>query len=317
MPLLTIRDLKVSYSVRGLFRNRSETTAVDGVSLFVGEHEALGLVGESGSGKSTLGKAVLLLIKPQQGSIVFDGVDMLDAANRRNTSAIRKFRREAQIVFQDPYGSLNPRMKAGRIIADPLYVHGIKDRRLVKDKVLQLLDLVGLPASAYDKYPFSFSGGQRQRISIARALSIGPRFIVADEPVSSLDISIQAQLLNLFREIQEREGVSYLFISHDLRTVAFIAQRIAVMYRGRIMELAPKTELITRPLHPYTRLLLSSVPSKDRHPSEQREQAGVPAPGCVFSARCASALDICRETGPQLREVSPGHEVACFLYENK
>ncbi len=314
MPLVTIQDLKVSYSVRGMFRSRSEVTAVDGVSLFVDEHEALGLVGESGSGKSTLGRAVLLLIKPRHGRIVFDGVDMLEAAAHRDKTAIRKFRREAQIVFQDPYGSLNPRMKAGRIIADPMYVHGIKDRRLVKDKVLKLLDLVGLPASAYDKYPFSFSGGQRQRISIARALSIGPRFIVADEPVSSLDISIQAQLLNLFREIQEKQGVSYLFISHDLRTVAFIAQRIAVMYRGRIMELAPKTELITHPLHPYTKLLLSSVPSKDRHPSEQHDQAGGRAEGCVFYPRCTVARDVCMDMGPRLKEVSPGHQVACFLY---
>ncbi len=314
MPLLNIKDLKVYYTGHGLFRKQSVTRAVDGVSLFVREHETLGLVGESGSGKSTLGRASLLLIKPTGGSIEFDGTDMVDAAGHKDKSVLKKFRREAQIVFQDPYGSLNPRMKAGRIIADPLRVHGVKDRRVVKDKVLKLLDLVGLPASAYDKYPFAFSGGQRQRISIARALSIGPRFIVADEPVSSLDISIQAQLLNLFREIQEKEGVSYLFISHDLRTVAFIAHRIAVMYLGRIMELAPKTELIARPLHPYTKLLLSSIPSKDRRSTEQREKAGGHGAGCVFYPRCDFAKDICMGVSPELKEVSPGHSVACYLY---
>ncbi len=314
MPLLNIKDLKVYYTGHGLFRKQSVTRAVDGVSLFVREHETLGLVGESGSGKSTLGRASLLLIKPTGGSIEFDGTDMVDAAGHKDKSVLKKFRREAQIVFQDPYGSLNPRMKAGRIIADPLRVHGVKDRRVVKDKVLKLLDLVGLPASAYDKYPFAFSGGQRQRISIARALSIGPRFIVADEPVSSLDISIQAQLLNLFREIQEKEGVSYLFISHDLRTVAFIAHRIAVMYLGRIMELAPKTELIARPLHPYTKLLLSSIPSKDRRSTEQREKTDKHGSGCVFYPRCGFAKDICMDISPELKEVSPGHSVACYLY---
>jgi oligopeptide/dipeptide ABC transporter ATP-binding protein len=314
MPLLNIKDLKVYYTGHGLFRKQSVTKAVDGVSLFVQEHETLGLVGESGSGKSTLGRASLLLIKPTGGSIEFDGIDMLDAAGHKDRAVLKKFRREAQIVFQDPYGSLNPRMKVGRIIADPLRVHGIKDRHVVKEKVLRLLELVGLPASAYDKYPFAFSGGQRQRISIARALSIGPRFIVADEPVSSLDISIQAQLLNLFKEIQEKEGVSYLFISHDLRTVAFIAQRIAVMYLGRIMELAPKTELIARPLHPYTKLLLSSIPSKDRRSTEQKEKADKQGTGCVFYPRCGFAKDICMDISPELKEVSPGHAVACYLY---
>ncbi len=314
MPLLNIKDLKVYYTGHGLFRKQSETKAVDGVSLFINEHETLGLVGESGSGKSTLGRSVLLLIKPTHGSIVFDGIDMVDAAEHNRRAVLKKFRREAQIVFQDPYGSLNPRMKVGRIITDPLRVHGINDRQILREKALSLLEIVGLPASAYDKYPYAFSGGQRQRISIARALSIGPRFIVADEPVSSLDISIQAQLLNLFKEIQEKENMSYLFISHDLRTVAFIAQRVAVMYLGRIMELASKTELISNPLHPYTKLLLSSVPSKDRRSIEREEQVERRGGGCVFYPRCGLARDTCMDVSPELKEVSPGHSVACYLY---
>ncbi len=314
MPLLNIKDLKVYYTGHGLFRKQSETKAVDGVSLFINEHETLGLVGESGSGKSTLGRSALLLIKPTHGSILFDGIDMVDAAKHNNRAVLKKFRREAQIVFQDPYGSLNPRMKVGKIIADPLRVHGVKDRQILKEKALRLLELVGLPASAYDKYPYAFSGGQRQRISIARALSIEPRFIVADEPVSSLDISIQAQLLNLFKEIQEKENVSYLFISHDLRTVAFIAHRVAVMYLGRIMELASKTELISHPLHPYTKLLLSSIPSKERRSTEQKEQADGHKSGCVFFPRCGLAKDICMDVSPELKEVSLGHAVACYLY---
>ena len=314
MSLIRIQDLKVYYTGHGLFRKQSITKAVDGVSLFVNDHETLGLVGESGSGKSTLGRAALLLIKPTAGSILFDGVDIVHAAVHKDRPAMKKFRREAQIVFQDPYGSLNPRMKVGKIIADPLRVYGVRGRKVLKEKALRLLELVGLPASAYDTYPYAFSGGQRQRISIARALSIGPRFIVADEPVSSLDISIQAQLLNLFKEIQEKEGVSYLFISHDLRTVAFIAHRVAVMYLGRIMELAPTKELITGPLHPYTKLLLSSIPSKDRRTTDQKEQANGHEYGCVFYPRCGLAKDICMDISPDLKEVSPGHSVACHLY---
>lgn len=314
MSLLQVSNLKVYYKGRGLFRKQSVTKAVDGVSLFIDEHEALGLVGESGSGKSTLGKTILLLIEPTEGDIEFDGIDVVRAAARNDQRAMKRFRREAQIVFQDPYSSLNPRMKTGNIIADPMRVHGIAKGDDLKKKVLNLLELVGLPGSSYHKYPYAFSGGQRQRISIARALSIEPRFIVADEPVSSLDISIQAQLLNLFKEIQEKRGVSYLFISHDLRTVAFIAHRIAVMYRGRIMELAPTKELIAHPLHPYTQLLLSSIPSKQRKSEKQQEMPDRPAGGCVFYPRCGSAKDKCMDAGPELKEVSFGHFVACHLY---
>ncbi len=313
MHLLEAEDIKVRYKASGFSRRQPTVNAVDGVSLFIDEHEALGLVGESGSGKSTLGKAILLLVKPTAGSVRFDGMDMLDAYARRDRAALKKFRREAQIVFQDPYSSLNPRMKAGNIIADPMRVHKVGDRKTLREKTLQLLDLVGLPAAAYDKYPYAFSGGQRQRISIARALSINPKFIVADEPVSSLDISIQAQLLNLFKKIQEEEGVSYLFISHDLRTVAFIAHRIAVMYRGRIMELAPAAELITHPLHPYTKLLLSSIPSKQRRTTAQKADGNAGIPGCAFSPRCDLSKDVCRDAIPELKEVSPGHFVACHV----
>jgi oligopeptide/dipeptide ABC transporter ATP-binding protein len=314
MPLLQINDLKVYYTGHSLFRKQTVTKAVDGVSLFIDEHETLGLVGESGSGKSTLGKASLLLVKPAGGRIIFDGTDMVDADTYKNKAIMKKFRQEAQIVFQDPYSSLNPRMKVGRIITDPLRVHGFKDRKLLKERAMELLKLVGLSESAYDKYPYAFSGGQRQRISIARALAINPRFIVADEPVSSLDISIQAQLLNLFKQIQEEKGISYLFISHDLRTVAFIAHRIAVMYLGRIMELASKQELIIKPLHPYTRLLLSSIPSKDRKSTEHNEPLNKSGMGCAFYPRCSLAKGICMDISPKLKEVSPGHAVACHLY---
>jgi peptide/nickel transport system ATP-binding protein len=309
MALLQVNNLRVSYKSQGFFRKQSDVKAVDRVSLSIDEHETLGLVGESGSGKSTLGRTILLLIKPSDGSIVFDGIDLLHA----DKHALKQFRKQAQIVFQDPYSSLNPRMKAGSIIADPMRVHIKTDRRTLKDRVLKLLDLVGLPESAYGKYPFAFSGGQRQRISIARALSINPRFIVADEPVSALDISIQAQLLNLFREIQEKRGVSFLFISHDLRTVAFIAHRIAVMYLGRIVELAPKKELITRPLHPYTQLLLSSIPSKHRAANRQYGEQPAYRRGCRFYPRCGSAMDKCKEQEPELKELSPGHFAACYL----
>ncbi|MCL4557443.1 MAG: ABC transporter ATP-binding protein [Deltaproteobacteria bacterium] len=310
MALLQVNDLKVSYKSSGFFRKQSEVRAVDGVSLHIDEHETLGLVGESGSGKSTLGRTILLLVEPSGGSIFFDGIDLLHTDGR----TLRRFRRQVQIVFQDPYSSLNPRMKTGNIIADPMRVHRSADRRAIRERVLDLLDLVGLPASAYDKYPYAFSGGQRQRISIARALSISPRFIVADEPVSALDISIQAQLLNLLKEIQEKQGVSYLFISHDLRTVAFIAHRIAVMYLGRIVELASRKELIAGPLHPYTQLLLSSIPSKQRRVPQQYGEPSAYIRGCRFYPRCRSAMDRCRDQEPRMKEVSPGHEVACYLY---
>lgn len=312
MSLVRVNNLKVYFGGHGLFRNQPVTKAVDGVSLFINEHETLGLVGESGSGKSTLGRTILLLVEPTEGGIEFDGIDVLRAAAHHDRQAIKRFRREAQIVFQDPYSSLNPRIKVGRIVADPMSVHSMAKGRELKERVMNLLELVGLPPSSYNKYPYAFSGGQRQRISIARALSITPKFIVADEPVSSLDISIQAQLLNLFKEIQETRGVSYLFISHDLRTVAFLAHRIAVMYAGRIMELADKQELIMHPLHPYTRLLLSSIPSKQRTSAEHRELQEMPADGCAFYPRCGSAKDECLDEVPELKEVSPGHFVACY-----
>ena len=309
MVILDVKDLKVYYKARGFF-SKQETKAVDGISLFINEHETLGLVGESGSGKSTLGKAVLLLVKPTSGTIMFDGINILEA----NRASLKQFRRQAQIVFQDPYSSLNPRMKAGNIIADPMRVHKIAKGRVLKYRVIDLLSTVGLPQTAYNKYPFAFSGGQRQRISIARALSLNPRFIVADEPVSALDISIQAQLLNLFKEIQEKQAVSYLFISHDLRVVAFISHRIAVMYLGKIVESASKTEIIKNPIHPYTRLLLSSMPSKDRKSSEYSNITAPPIRGCRFYPRCTYAKPICRDEEPVLKEVAPAHTVACYLY---
>ena len=293
--------------------------AVDGVSLTVARGETLGVVGESGSGKTTLGRCILRLIEPDEGSLLFDGVDLRALSGRR----LRAMRREMQIIFQDPYGSLNPRMKVGAIVAEPLVIHQLARRVDRPRRVAELLEMVGLDAGSARRYPHEFSGGQRQRIGIARALAVSPRLIIADEPVSSLDVSVQAQILNLLAELQEKLGLAYLFIAHDLAVVRHISDRVAVMYRGRIVESGRSADIYAHPLHPYTRALLASVPVND--PDERGSRSllrGEPPtpvgalPGCAFASRCPLVEDRCRREDPSLRPHGEGREVACHLVES-
>jgi oligopeptide/dipeptide ABC transporter ATP-binding protein len=317
-PLLEVRDLKKYFPLRGgLFsRQRGEVRAVDGVSVTLTPGETLGLVGESGCGKSTLGRAILRLIEPTSGTIRFEGGDILRLERRE----LRGKRREMQIIFQDPYASLNPRMQVGDIVGEALTIHRIAAGRERRERILELLRTVGLPPEAYHRYAHEFSGGQRQRIGIARALAVLPKLIVADEPVSALDVSIQAQILNLLLELQERFGLTYLFISHDLRVVEHVSDRVAVMYLGRIVELATRESLYKRPLHPYTQALLSAIPLPDPQRTKRRIilEGDVPSPinpppGCAFHTRCPYAQARCREDSPSSREVFPGHFASCHF----
>jgi oligopeptide/dipeptide ABC transporter ATP-binding protein len=290
--------------------------AVNGVDLDVHERETLGLVGESGSGKSTLGRLLIRLLEPDAGSIHFDGVDLL----AQKPGELRKLRKQFQIIFQDAFGSLNPRMRVASAVGEPLAVHRLaagKAERL--DRVRQLLEQVGLDGSAMTRYPHQFSGGQRQRIGIARAIACSPRFIVADEPVSALDPPVQAQIINLMIELQEKLDLAYLFIAHDLRLVEHICDRVMVMYLGRIVEQAPAGELYAGPLHPYTRALLASTPTYDPEavappvlPGEPPSQTSPPS-GCPFHPRCPEAVEECSRARPGLIELRPGHRVACHL----
>jgi len=319
--LIEVKQLKMHFPVTsGVIGQRTVgcIKAVDDVSFFVRRGETLGLVGESGCGKTTTGRCLLQLYRPTAGSVLFDGKELCSMDER----ALRGMRRQMQIIFQDPYSSLNPRMTAGNIVGEPLLVQGlVKDQRAYRDRVAELLSLVGLRASMTDRFPHEFSGGQRQRIGVARALAVNPQFVVCDEPVSALDVSIQAQIVNLLEELQEKFDLTYLFIAHDLSVVRHISNRVAVMYLGHIVEIAERNAIYATPLHPYTKALLSAVPIPDPVIDTQRERiplAGeVPSPlnpprGCPFHPRCWMATAECREAMPELREVQTGHSVACI-----
>jgi oligopeptide transport system ATP-binding protein len=320
--LLEVRDLKMWFPImRGVLQKHvADVKAVDGLNFDVHQGETLGLVGESGCGKSTTGRAILQLYKPTAGSVLFEGHDLVTIKGED----LRKMRRRMQMIFQDPYASLNPRMTVGSIVAEPLEVHNIGSKAERMDRVRELLKVVGLNPYFINRYPHEFSGGQRQRIGVARALAVNPAFIVCDEPISALDVSIQAQVINLLEDLQEQFGLTYLFIAHDLSVVRHISNRIAVMYLGKIMELADRDELYRNPMHPYSQALLSAVPIPDPVIEEKRQriilEGDVPSPvnppkGCNFSTRCPKVMDICREQEPEFRDYGGGHWAACWLHQ--
>jgi len=320
--LVEVRGLKMWFPImRGILQKHvADVKAVDGLNFDVYQGETLGLVGESGCGKSTTGRAILQLYTPTAGSVLFEGRDLV----KTKGEDLRKMRRRMQMIFQDPYASLNPRMTVGSIVAEPLEVHNIGSKSERTDRVRELLKVVGLNPYFINRYPHEFSGGQRQRIGVARALAVNPAFIVCDEPISALDVSIQAQVINLLEDLQEQFGLTYLFIAHDLSVVRHISDRIAVMYLGKIMELTDRDELYRNPMHPYTQALLSAVPIPDPVIEEKRQriilEGDVPSPvnppkGCNFSTRCPKALAMCKEQEPEFREYGSGHWVACWLHQ--
>ncbi|MCL6548090.1 MAG: dipeptide ABC transporter ATP-binding protein [Alicyclobacillus sp.] len=319
--LLQVRDLTKHYPVRGrLGRQRGVVRAVDGVSFQIRQGETFGLVGESGCGKSTTGRAILRLIEPTAGEVWFHGRDLVKLSLRE----LRPLRREMQIVFQDPYGSLDPRCTVKQILEEPLRIHGLGASGAERERrVAALLEMVGLPAERMNQFPREFSGGQRQRIGIARALALGPKLVIADEPVSALDVSVQSQVLNLMKDLQNRLGLSYLFIAHDLSVVKHVSHQVGVMYLGKMVEMGQVDELYSDPLHPYTQALLSAVPVPD--PDAKRDRIPLagelpdpsqPPAGCAFHPRCPKALAVCREKPPEWTETKPGRYVACHLYDS-
>ena len=320
--LLQVEDLQMHFPIyRGVIQRQvGAVRAVDGITFNVKRGETLGLVGESGCGKSTTGRTILQLYRPTAGSVHFEDVDLVNTKGED----LRRMRRKMQMIFQDPYASLNPRMTVADIVGEPLMVHSVATGKEIQDRVQHLLALVGLNPSFASRYPHEFSGGQRQRIGVARALALQPSFIVCDEPISALDVSIQAQVVNLLEELQEQFNLTYLFIAHDLSMVKHISDRVAVMYLGVIVELAGRDDLYAKPLHPYTQALLSAVPIPDPIADAKRERVilkgDVPSPanppsGCRFRTRCPIAEEVCAETRPEFREIRPGHFVACFFAE--
>ncbi|MGD0764697.1 MAG: dipeptide ABC transporter ATP-binding protein [Dehalococcoidia bacterium] len=319
-PLIEVNHLKMYFPVTAgiIFQRKiADVKAVDDVSFSIRRGETLGLVGESGCGKSTVGRAMLQLYRPTAGEVLFDGRDLVKVKGNE----LRHFRRKMQMIFQDPYASLNPRMSVGSIIGEPLVIHNLAKGKARRERVQELMRIVGLNPYYANRYPHEFSGGQRQRVGVARALAVEPKFIVCDEPVSALDVSIQAQIINLLEDLQQKFGLTYLFIAHDLSVVRHISDRVAVMYLGKLMEMADRVELYENPLHPYTKALLSAVPIPDPVLEATRERiiltGDVPSPmfppsGCVFHTRCPIAIDECSEHVPEWRQATPGHWVACI-----
>jgi oligopeptide/dipeptide ABC transporter ATP-binding protein len=319
--LLTVDGLKKYFPIRKGFFSRvvGHMKAVDGVSFEVRRGETLGLVGESGCGKTTLARVILRLIEATDGEVLFENIPVF-ALDRRE---MRRLRRKMQIIFQDPFGSLNPRLTVGNMISEAIKIHKLAKGDGIRERVVELLDRVGIPAEHMNRYPHEFSGGQRQRIGIARALAVKPDLVIADEPVSALDVSIQAQIINLLKDLQNDLGLTFLFIAHDLGVVEYISDRVAVMYLGKIVEITDSGELYTNAKHPYSQALLSAIPSLDPVKKSERIilQGDVPSPamvppGCAFHTRCPHTMPVCRERQPDLKNVAPNHRVSCWLYDN-